>query len=184
MDIVIENNLSVAMRDGVKLSVDVYRPAFGGPFPTLVERISYNKDVYGLVSGWVDVLRAAREGFAVVVQDTRGRYRSEGTFRPFVDEGPDGADTIAWAASQPWPTGSVGMFGSSYTGDAGWLAEPEKPPALVTMSPANTCSDYYENWLYQGGAFRLGFALYWVASALAPCELQRANPSPQATGTR
>ena len=166
MDIVIEKNLRVAMRDGVELATDVYRPAADGPFPTLVERIPYNKEIYGMVSGWLDVLRASREGFAVVVQDTRGRYQSGGNFRPFADEGSDGADTIAWAAAQGWSTGSVGMFGSSYTGATQWLAAAEGPPALAAMSPAVTCSDYYK-WLYQGGAFRLGFALYWVASALA-----------------
>ncbi|WP_156517675.1 CocE/NonD family hydrolase, partial [Rhodococcus sp. LB1] len=76
MNVVIEKNLMVAMRDGVELATDVYRPHGDGPFPTLVERIPYNKEIYGMISGWVDVLRAAREGFAVVVQDTRGRYQA------------------------------------------------------------------------------------------------------------
>lgn len=173
MDLVIEKDLRVPMRDGIELATDVYRPASGGPFPTLIERIPYNKDVYALVSGWLDVLRAAREGFAVVVQDTRGRYQSGGTFRPFADEGADGYDTIAWAAGQPWSTGSVGMFGSSYTGATQWLAAAEKPPALTAVSPAITTSDYYDGWLYQGGANRLGFALYWATAALGMGELQR-----------
>ncbi|MGY5309242.1 CocE/NonD family hydrolase [Nocardia gipuzkoensis] len=176
MDLVVEKNLRVAMRDGVELATDVYRPATGGPFPTLLERIPYNKESYGMISGWVDVLRAAREGFAVVVQDTRGRYQSGGTFRPFADERTDGADTIAWAAGQVWSTGSVGMFGSSYTGATQWLAAAERPPALATISAAVTSRDYYDNWLYQGGAFRLGFALQWVTSALGLGELLR-NPS-------
>ncbi|MGY2032990.1 CocE/NonD family hydrolase [Nocardia gipuzkoensis] len=176
MDLVVEKNLRVATRDGVELATDVYRPATGGPFPTLLERIPYNKESYGMISGWVDVLRAAREGFAVVVQDTRGRYQSGGTFRPFADERTDGADTIAWAAGQVWSTGSVGMFGSSYTGATQWLAAAERPPALATISAAVTSRDYYDNWLYQGGAFRLGFALQWVTSALGLGELLR-NPS-------
>ena len=173
MELVVEKDLRVAMRDGVELATDVYRPAVGGPFPTLVERLPYNKELYGMISGWLDVLRAAREGFAVVVQDTRGRYQSGGTFRPFADEGADGADTVAWAAGQAWSTGSVGMFGSSYTGATQWLAAAERPPALATISVAITCSDFYDNWLYQGGAFRLGFALQWVASSLAFGELLR-----------
>ena len=173
MELVVEKDLRVAMRDGVELATDVYRPAVGGPFPTLVERIPYNKELYGMISGWLDVFRAAREGFAVVVQDTRGRYQSGGTFRPFADEGADGADTVAWAAGQAWSTGSVGMFGSSYTGATQWLAAAERPPALATISAAITCSDFYDNWLYQGGAFRLGFALQWVASSLALGELLR-----------
>ena len=141
MEIVVEKDVMVAMRDGVELATDVYRPAVGGPFPTLVERIPYNKEIYGLVSGWLDVLRAAREGFAVVVQDTRGRYRSGGTFRPFFDEGADGADTVAWAAGQGWSTGSVGMFGSSYTGATQWLAAAERPrpwPPCRRPSPVVT----------------------------------------------
>ncbi|SNX94601.1 hypothetical protein SAMN06893097_101398 [Geodermatophilus sabuli] len=173
LDVVVEKNLRVAMRDGVELATDVYRPAAGGPFPTLVERIPYNKELYGMISGWLDVLRATQEGFAVVVQDTRGRYQSGGTFRPFADEKADGGDTVAWAARQEWSTGSVGMFGSSYTGATQWLAAAERPPALAAMSAAITSSDYYENWLYQGGAFRLGFALQWVASSLALGELLR-----------
>ncbi|WP_327097589.1 CocE/NonD family hydrolase [Nocardia vinacea] len=179
MDVVVEKNLRVPMRDGVELATDVYRPTVGGPFPTLVERIPYNKEIYGMASGWVDVLRAAGAGFAVVVQDTRGRSQSAGTFRPFADEGADGADTIAWAAAQPWSTGSVGMFGSSYTGATQWLAAAERPPALATISAAVTSSDYYDNWLYQGGAFRLGFALQWVTSTLGLGELLR-NASTEA----
>ena len=173
MEIVVEKDVMVAMRDGVELATDVYRPAVGGPFPTLVERIPYNKEIYGLVSGWLDVLRAAREGFAVVVQDTRGRYRSGGTFRPFFDEGADGADTVAWAAGQGWSTGSVGMFGSSYTGATQWLAAAERPPALAAVSAAVAGRDFYDDWLYQGGAFRLGFAFEWVASSLGLGELLR-----------
>jgi len=177
MEILVEKGLRVAMRDGVELATDVYRPTVGGPFPTLVERIPYNKELYGMISGWLDVLRAAREGFAVVVQDTRGRYQSDGVFRPFADDGADGADTIAWAADQVWSTGSVGMFGSSYTGATQWLAAAEGPPALVTISAAITCSDYHDKWLYQGGAFRLGFALQWITSSLALGHLLRSTPA-------
>lgn len=175
MDVLVEKNIKVAMRDGVELVADVYRPAVGGPFPVLLERIPYNKEIHGLVSGWLDVLRAVGEGFAVVVQDTRGRHQSGGSFRPFADEGADGVDTIAWAAEQPWSTGAVGMFGSSYTGATQWLAAAERPPALKAMSAAVTSRDFHENWLYQGGAFRLGFALQWVASTLAPAELARSG---------
>ena len=173
MNLVVEKNLMVAMRDGVELATDVYRPASGGPFPTLLERIPYNKESYGMISGWIDVLRAAREGFAVVVQDTRGRYGSGGTFRPFADEKADGADTIAWAAGQEWSSGRVGTFGSSYTGATQWLAASERPPALAAMSTAVTGSEEYDRWLYQGGAFQLGFALQWVTGTLALGELMR-----------
>lgn len=173
MELVVEKNLMVAMRDGVELATDVYRPAHGGPYPTLLERIPYNKESYGLISGWIDVLRAAREGFAVVVQDTRGRYGSAGTFRPFADEKADGADTVAWAARQEWSTGRVGTFGSSYTGATQWLAASQRPPALAAMSTAVTGSEEYDRWLYQGGAFQLGFALQWVTGTLALGELVR-----------
>ena len=183
MNVVIEKNLMVAMRDGVELATDVYRPHGDGPFPTLVERIPYNKEIYGMISGWVDVLRAAREGFAVVVQDTRGRYQSGGNFRPFADEKADGADTVAWAAGQAWSTGSVGMFGSSYTGATQWLAAAERPPALATISAAVAGSENYDNWLYQGGALRLGFALQWVTSSLGMGELVRsASPDTKLIG--
>src|SRR6478735_7512064 len=81
------------MRDGVQLATDIYRPAADGRYPTIVNRLPYDKEL-PIVNFSFDVLRAARAGYAVVVQDTRGRYQSEGSFVPFAHEAADGADTI------------------------------------------------------------------------------------------
>lgn len=109
----------------------------------------------------------------MVVQDTRGRFASEGVFNPFFDEAADGADTIAWAAAQAWSTGDVGMVGGSYFGATQWLAATEAPPALRAMAPFATTDHYYEGGAYQGGAFQLGFNLHWCLVSLGLGELVR-----------
>ena len=128
MRLVIDKNIQVPMRDGINLATDVYRPDDPGPFPTLLTRLPYNKELPGLLNFCFDVQRAAQAGYAVVVQDTRGRFASEGEFNPFFDEAADGADAVAWAASQPWSTGQVGMTGGSYFGATQWLAASQAHP--------------------------------------------------------
>ncbi len=173
MGVTIEKDVPVRMRDGVELATDVYRPAAGGPFPTLVMRLPYGKDVPRVVNLSFDVLRGVQGGYAVVCQDTRGRGRSAGAFNPFFDEGPDGADTIAWAAAAPWSTGEIGMIGASYYGATQWLAAMEQPEPLRAIAPFMTGSSPYEGWIYQGGAFALGFALSWTLGVLALAEVAR-----------
>ena len=112
-------------------------------------------------------------GYAVVLQDVRGRFASEGRFDPFRQERADGVDAIAWVAEQPWSDGTVGMYGGSYFGATQLLAAVEAPPALRAITPVVTASEYYDGWTYQGGAFQLGFVLYWALTALAPAEILR-----------
>ena len=173
MRLVIDKSIQVPMRDGINLATDVYRPDGPGPFPTLLTRLPYNKELPGLLNFCFDVQRAAQAGYAVVVQDTRGRYASEGEFNPFFDEAADGADAVAWAAGQPWSTGQVGMTGGSYFGATQWLAASQAPPALKAIAPFVTTDQYYESWAYQGGAFQLGFNLHWALSSLALGEVTR-----------
>ncbi len=173
MNIVIEKNVPVPMRDGVKLRTDVYRPERAGRYPVLVSRMPYDKEVGQLLNDSFDVLRAVQAGYVVVSQDTRGRYASEGDFNPFFDEARDGADTIAWAAGQPWSSGAVGMFGASYFGATQWTAATQAPPALRAIAPVVTADQYYEGWAYQGGAFQLGFNLHWALFSLALGEVSR-----------
>lgn len=180
MRLVIDKNVMVPMRDGVRLATDVYRPEGDEPLPAVVQRLPYNKDL-PIANFSFDVLRAARSGYAVVVQDTRGRFASEGEFNPFFDEAPDGADTVAWVAEQSWCTGNVGMAGGSYFGATQWLAAKETPPALKAIAPFVTTDQYYDSWAYQGGAFQLGFNLHWTLSSLALGELQRRLGAGEAT---
>lgn len=173
MRLVIEKDQKVRMRDGVALATDVYRPDIRDRVPALVQRMPYNKESYELVNYSLDVLRAARAGYAVVVQTTRGRYASEGRFEPFVDEGEDGADAIEWVAAQPWCSGRVGMVGGSYVGLTQWRAAAQRPPALAGVAPFLSGHDVYGGWLYRGGAFQLGLALHWTLLFLSLAELQR-----------
>ena len=173
MNLSIEKNLQVVMRDGISLATDVYRPSGDTPLPVVMLRLPYNKEnpVLLFLSG--DILRVAQAGYAVVVQDCRGTYASEGEFNPYFQEAQDGADAIAWAAAQPWCSGVVGTMGASYYGATQWLAAGEQPPALRAMAPFITTDQYYDRWTYQGGAFQLGFMLQWAASTFAVGEVVR-----------
>ena len=157
----IETNIAVAMRDGVTLYADIYRPEGNGPFPTILQRTPYDK-TNALSASMLDPIRSAKAGFAVVIQDTRGRHASEGEFYAFVDDIDDGYDTVEWAAVQPWSNGKVGMYGASYVGATQWLAATSRPPHLVALAPTVTASNYHDGWTYQGGAFELGFNMSWT----------------------
>jgi putative CocE/NonD family hydrolase len=156
------------MRDGIILKADVFRPDTGTPVPAIVSRTPYDKNNLEIQKYTIHSVRAAEAGFAVICQDTRGRFESEGEFCPFIDEGLDGYDTVEWAAAQPWCTGNVGMTGGSYIGATQWLTAVEQPPHLKAIFPIVTASEYYEGWTYQGGALQLGFILFWIILYLAP----------------
>ncbi|HEY3079171.1 MAG TPA: CocE/NonD family hydrolase [Chloroflexota bacterium] len=167
-----ERNVEVPMRDRTVLRADLYLPDAPGPFPALVQRTPYNK-AYLPVVYTLDPLRAAGAGYAVLNQDTRGRFASDGAFRPFRDEAEDGYDTVEWAAAQPWCNGEVGMLGASYVGANQLHAAALRPPHLAAIAPWITAADYHEGWTYQGGAFCLGFNLNWTLTRLAPDALRR-----------
>src|SRR5262245_26773663 len=161
--VVRDENVEVPMRDGVTLRADVLRPA-GGRAPTLAYRTPYGKDP--ALKEYTTFMRAAERGYAVVVQDVRGRYHSDGDFRPYENEGRDGYDTIEWAARQPWSNGRVGTFGLSYPGAVQWLAAVENPPHLEAMVPAMTFSTPH-NFFYSGGIWDLSW-FEWVFRNIAP----------------
>lgn len=171
----VERDVPVEMRDGTVLQTDVYRPAEEGRYPVLLQRTPYNKELGGLALLQTEAFRALRRGYAVVIQDCRGRYRSDGDFNPFLQEIDDGYDAVEWCGSQPWSDGNVGMYGTSYVGATQWLAAISAPPSLKAIVPAFTASDYYEGWTYQGGAFEWGFMINWVLPFLTSADLIRRN---------
>lgn len=126
-------DVGVPMRDGTLLSADVYFPAGGvdgGPYPAVVNRTPYDNQ------GSANLALARHltaHGYAVVLQDVRGKHDSDGDWLPFRHEGPDGYDTIEWVAEQPWCTARVGTFGISYEGWVQWALAREQPPHLCTM---------------------------------------------------
>jgi putative CocE/NonD family hydrolase len=152
-------DVAVPMRDGVVLRADIYRPEVAGPRPAVLARTPYNKQLADPARPW---LRYAAAGYVVVVQDCRGCFASEGTFTPFADEMQDGFDSVEWVAAQPWSTGKVGMYGTSYLGVTQWMAAMAAPPHLTTIVPSFTASDYHEGWIYQSGALLHSFALGWA----------------------
>ncbi len=163
----VETGVSMKTRDGVTLIADVYRPEAEGRYPTLLQRTPYDRK-----GATMDAMYLAGRGYTVVLQDTRGRFGSEGEFYPFRHEAQDGYDTIEWAAAQPWSNGKVGMFGGSYVGATQMLAATTKPPHLVAVFPYVTADEYYEGWTYQGGALMEWFASSW-SSGLAVDTLRR-----------
>lgn len=165
--LIVERDVEMTARDGVTLRADVYRPSAGGPFPVLLQRTPYGKGGTGVFA-----LFAAERGYAVVVQDTRGRWASDGDGTPFVWEKADGADAVQWAAAQPWADGNVGMWGASYVGYTQLAAASQRPPALKTIIPTVTFCDGYD-LTYHGGAFAAGLVASWGIGAVASMAVQR-----------
>jgi hypothetical protein len=157
--VLVELDVPVPMRDGVTLRANVYRPP-EGRWPVLLTRLPYGKDL-PLGTAALDPLQAVRRGYVVVVQDTRGRFASEGAWNAFEGEGPDGADTVEWAAAQPYSDGQVGMYGMSYFGFTQWTAALEQPPALKAMVPSVTWCDPLNGFAFRGGAIELGSQAHW-----------------------
>lgn len=170
--ILIEKNVMVPMRDGVRLATDIYRLEGAPPTPVLVVRTPYNKDHILAGDDVFNIFRAVQAGYTVAAQDVRGRYASEGKFTPHVQETDDGVDMFSWTAVQSWSNGILGTFGGSYLGCTQWLPARENPPALRAMAPAITFSDSYEGCAYQGGA-KVLHDLRWVVANIVPAEIER-----------
>lgn len=175
---VVDRDVTVPMADGLELAMDIYRLDGPGPWPVLLQRVPYDKARSAIVNGSIDVRRALDRGYAVCVQDVRGRFASPGTFTPFVDEGPDGADTVAWLHDQPWTTGPIGMIGRSYSAAVQWRAAAElarrgQIALLGALSPGMGGWDAPRQWLVRDGVFQLGFIAWWAALHLGAPDLAR-----------
>lgn len=161
--IVIAKDLMVPMRDGVRLAADIYRPAqadgepVAHPVPTILARTSYDKQA----QRYVDSIPAyfTPRGYAVVLQDLRGRYRSEGRGQYFHTvnprEGQDGYDTVEWIAGQPWSNGKVGMVGSSHVAMVQTAAALQRPPHLSAIWPDVGPINIYQHEAREGGAMAM-----------------------------
>ena len=145
-------DVKVPMRDGARLSTDLYLPKCDGPWPVILTRTPYSNS---------DSVRAerltyfARRGFACAHQDCRGRHDSEGEWQPFRHERDDGVDTIAWLAQQDFCNGSIGVIGGSYEGYCTWMVAFDGHPALKAIIPIVALPDPVINVPYQDGA------LFW-----------------------
>lgn len=151
-----------AMRDGTLLRADLYRPAYGtGPWPVLLARGPYGRRDPGILAR-LDPPAAARRGFLVVVQDTRGRFGSDGDWEPLVHEYDDGYDTVRWAAGLPGCDGRVVMYGPSYLGHTQWAAITAAPPELAAAVPEFTWADPRDGLVARGGAAERGLVVQWT----------------------
>src|SRR5947209_13986005 len=149
----------VPMRDGVTLSADIFLPPEGeGPFPAILQRTPYDNTM----TLWVNIARFfAGHGYAFVSQDVRGRCDSDGVWKPFVNEGPDGYDTIEWIAEQPWCTGKVGMMGGSYGGYVQWIVAREQPPHLTAMVSTAAAGRWMQELPFQFGCY-IPYFMVWL----------------------
>ena len=174
----IERNVRVAMRDGVHIYIDIYRPEnlLGSRVPVLLGWSPYGKHntadhlpwaQAGVAAGWIseytafeapDPLYWCRHGYAVVYPDPRGSWYSEGELRHGgVGEGEDCFDLIEWLGVQSWSNGRVGMTGVSYLAAIQWLVAPLRPPHLAALNPWEGFSDWYREFAYHGGIPETGF---------------------------
>lgn len=157
--------LVIPMRDGVRLAADLFLPRGTGPLPTLLLRTPYSRKAPGVRS----YRFFAHRGYAVLIQDVRGRYASQGVFGSTQQQGPDANDTINWISKQSWSNGRVAMAGGSYLGMVQWWAAIQNNPHLLAISPVFSGDDEYLDRFYStGGALKLGHRLLWVAENFTP----------------
>ena len=156
--VLVEKDVPMTTRDGVTLRADVYRPDAAGRFPVLLSRLPYDKNLRPRPG---DIDYFVERGYVVAMQDTRGRFASEGEdYYPLIWEAQDGYDAVEWAAGLPWSDGNVGTMGQSYLGATQYLLVPTRPPHLKAAFPVSAAADFHQCWVYHtGGAFELGWQI-------------------------
>ncbi len=201
---VIERDVYIPMRDGVRISADIYRPEGDGPFPVVLNRTPYLKagammgdgltsrgtpseiparvlgaPVEGLGPMLASLSPLITAGYAVVVSDVRGTGHSEGVYDYYnIEGGPnDGYDSVEWLAAQPWCDGNVGMTGASASAIYCYQAAVTQPPHLRAMFVNMHPADYYSDQWFVGGVFRWENRIGW-------CTMMQSRMSPQHPGPR
>ena len=174
-DVVVSKDVMIAMRDGVKLATDIYRPArngvpVDGRFPVIMERTPYNKD-----GGANTAAFFVPRGYVFVVQDVRARYKSEGHWTPIKDDPNDGFDTAQWIGSQPWADG-IGTVGTSYAGATQHALAIANAPHLKTMIPVDAMSNFGRYGVRHNGAFELRW-FNWVFTMGNAASTANATPA-------
>ena len=181
--VLIENNVENTLPDGTVLRSTVYRPAAGGErFPVLLTRTPYGRDL-AVNSAYFNPATVAARGFAVILQDCRGRFGSDGVFVPSVHEEDDGAATVEWAARLPYSTGKVGMWGRSYFAETQWRAARARPAGLRAIAPGVSAGGNANNGaIWRGGAFELGSRLNWGHASASLEEIRREHGGTEVLG--
>jgi putative CocE/NonD family hydrolase len=161
----IDKSVMVPMRDGVKLSTDLYVPeGLDGKLPVILMRTPYNKSnpaFWNFRSPQSVAYYFASHGYVVAVQDTRGKFESQGVYTVSADDSNDGFDTVAWLGAQSWSNGLVGTYGCSYLGENQLEMAKLEPPQLAAMLPqADGGSDRYFGMI-NGGAYEIASGTGW-----------------------
>ena len=173
VDIVLEKDIAVTLRDGVTIYVDVLRPAGTDKVPVIVAWSPYGKsrgnapryvNLFGLLGMQTSTLSGLMKfegpdpafwcahGYAVCNPDPRGSFNSEGDIRVWSrQEGQDYHDVIEWLGVQDWCNGKVGTSGNSYLAISQWFAAAEQPPHLAAIAPWEGMSDIYRDLMARGG---------------------------------
>lgn len=178
----VHRDIAVQMRDGVALATDVYLPEGPGPFPTLVFRVRGSRNA-AFITGVliVNPLSAVRRGYAVVVQEVRGRGGSAAQWEPWRHEIRDGEDCLDWILSQPWCDGRLGAYGTAYSASGAQALALLGREELRAVAVLGTGADPHDGWVYTSGAFELGWNVYWcymtVSESIARLETDDATRS-------
>lgn len=160
-EVVIHYDAPCRLQDGTVLRADIARPAGDGRWPVILTRTPYGK---AYAPGFTtELTHGARHGFVTIIQDVRGRGASGGPddFRPWIDEGADGAEAVEWAAALPWSNGEVFMTGPSYLGFTQWAAAAEQPRSLRGVNPIVSMGQFRRSLMYFGGVYELELNAFW-----------------------
>jgi predicted acyl esterase len=183
-DVVLEQDVRVPMRDGVRLSVDVNRPQGSGPFPAILSLCPYGKESQRFPPGHFSFVESGntpyyvQHGYAHILADSRGSVPSEGRWElSSRAEQEDGYDLVEWIAGQPWCTGKIAMVGGSYYGQIQFLVAATQPPHLTTILPFNGWTDLYRDFIYHGGLFRRFFP-GWFGGVMERSQAGSSEPIP------
>ena len=169
-DLIIERDLMVEMRDGVRLATDLYLPArdgqpLPGKFPTVFHRTPYDKSDVERNGNYGRFF--ARRGYVAVYQDCRGTFQSEGDVNFLLPEAEDGYDALQWIDQQPWSNGKVGSWGTSWSGWTQTAMAALGPTNLKAMVVNMSGADAHESSVRHGGALELRFLAwaFWHSAA-------------------
>ena len=168
----VQYNVLVPVRDGIHLSVDIYRPLDGEKHPTIFIQTPYNNNRDRTMDqAW----RFVERGYAYVTADTRGRYDSEGSFYPYRHDGPDGSDVMTWIARQAWSNGKVATTGGSYGGKNQWLMGKENNPHHAAIVSYVAGADEFHDGARFDGVPKLDLRYTWIAGMFGRVNQPRAG---------
>ncbi|MFI5311770.1 MAG: CocE/NonD family hydrolase [Gemmatimonadales bacterium] len=167
-EVVVEHSVMVPMRDGVRLATDVYRPRdLSGALPTILIRTPYNKAANP--RGDASATFFASHGYAVVVQDVRGKFASEGQYHVYEGDMTDWSDAFDWIGLQPWSTGRIGTYGCSYLGEGQIVAAQQHHPrhiAAIAQAAGGNLGRVGQSRQFwgsvEGGAFAMSINFGWM----------------------